>query len=1537
MAMTQLSIFLLGPFQVTLNGEPVTRFGSDTARALLAYLAMHPGTAHRRDALAGLLWPEQPDAQALRNLRVALSRLRGAVGDRETDVPLLHVTRRTIQLVDDARCALDVRAMREALAATKEHGHAHLEGCGACTKRLQAVADLYRGEFLAGFSLDSAPFEEWMVVERESLHWQALEALYALAAYHEAQGEHEEAIACARRQVELEPWREAAHRQWMRALALSGRRGAALAQYEACRQVLADELGVEPEVETATLYEQIRTGALAPPKPPDKWAAAEPRGEAPPPSAVTAAPKEMPLQQYAPSPASLGQGVPEGERRTVAVVQAEISGSTALLSHVDAEDWATFVSRFLRAAGAEVHRLGGEVDRYDPQGLVALFGAQTAHEDDPERAVLAALAMQAVFQAELAQFAQSTEGEAGWEEADDLGLRVGVHTGEAIVTVVEGEGGRRGRRAVIGDAVSAANRMLDLIPSGEVRVSEATRGLVEPLFEWGSGEKSHCPLAHKALPSKGRGIEGLSSPLVGRDAEFRALQEAVTRLRDGIGGIVTLVGDAGIGKSRLAAEVRTAVGAHRTLAGIPDEAPLREPPPREPPPRWVEGRCLSYATGVAYSLWLDLLRGLLSMDADAPPETAAQALRERVGALCAEGADEVYPFLARMMSLPLTGSAEARLRGVEGEGLQVLTFRAVETLVELAAQQTPLVLACEDLHWADPTSLALLEHLLPLTDHVPVLVICVLRPEKDHGCWRIREAAERRYGHRHTGLSLDPLTERESTELVGHLLHVEDLPQGLRARILGHAEGNPFYVEEILRSLIDAGVIVYDEATDPSTGLRASTPEYSGVGRTGRWGATRDVADIPLPDTLRGVLMARIDRLPREARHVLQLAAVIGRFFAYPILSAIASPRPEGEGSGVRVLDDDLVTLQRGQMIRQRTRLPEAAYMFKHQLTQEAAYEGLLRRKRRVLHRRVAEAVEQLFPERVEEQPGLLAHHWERAGEVERAIPYLRRAGEQAAAQFANAEAVAYFGRALDLLPQESVERYTLLLARERVYELMGDREAQGRDLATLKGLAEAHGDKAKQAEVAVRRARYLHRIGEHTKASTVAQAAVRLAQAAQNVRSEAMAYREWGRVLGGREERQRHLERALALARDAGLRQVEAEILHTLGLVLGNLGDRERQMDCWEQGLRICRQIGDRRREGEALRDVGFSLCHRGNWTEAEGYLRQSLNICRETGNRRDEAWALQFLGGMSNYRGNYAQARNSIEHGLRICREIHDRVGEREALWYLGYTHMGMADYATARDCLEQSLHIFREMNRRGTDGWVLAALGLVFHLQGDYASAGMYYEQALHIGRETDRWFVEARALMYTGLLSHHLGDDSAAREYSQHALSVIPNLDTLLAVELISVFDVLGHALAGLGCPAEAADAYRQALTLRRQWGQHHLAAEPLAGLARVALAQGDPARALAHVQEILDYLDGHPALLGTLEPLRIYMTCYRVLLANRDPRAGEILHAAYHLLQERAAKIDDENLRRSYLENVAAHREIAAEYAQATGQDHLGHA
>jgi class 3 adenylate cyclase len=702
------------------------------------------------------------------------------------------------------------------------------------------------------------------------------------------------------------------------------------------------------------------------------------------------------------------RGQVAGERRIVTMLFSDVKGSTPMAERLDPEEYAEIMDGAFDVLIGPITRYEGALARLMGDGILAFFGAPIAHEDDAERACRAGL--------EIIEGAREYAVRLEEERAiAGFNVRVGIHTGLVVVGEVGSD--LRVEYTAMGDAVNLASRMETAAEPGTVLITEDTQRLIAPLFETEAlrpmevrGKTEPVPvhrvLALRAVVGKPRGIAGLESPLVGREAEFRALQEALERLQAGVGSIVTVVGDAGIGKSRLVAELRKAA-----------------------PPlglRWIEGRCRSYGGSIAYLPWLDMLHGLLGMAADAPPLALRDGLQKWVRGLCPGSFDEVYPYLGRMLSLPLEAEVEARLQGLEPEGLKVLTFRAVERVVDSASTGGPLVLVYEDLHWADPTSLELLEQLLCLTDRSSLFLICAFRPYREHGCWHIRQAAEQMYPHRHVDLYLRPLSTADSEALVGHLLHVEALPRPVRSRILDHAEGNPFYVEEVIRSLIDSEVIVYHEATE-------------------HWQATQRVQDIAIPDTLQGVLMARIDRLEEEARRVLQIASVIGRIFLYKILAAIAQEERE--------LDTHLLTLQREEMIRQRARVPELEYIFKHHLTQEAAYNGLLRRERRLFHRQVAEALERLFPERVEEQLGLLAHHWEGAGEWEKAVEFLRRAGEQAAAQFANEEAVGYFSRALNLTPEEDLAgSYELLLAREGVYQVQGAREDQRRDVAALEG-----------------------------------------------------------------------------------------------------------------------------------------------------------------------------------------------------------------------------------------------------------------------------------------------------------------------------------------------------------------------------------------------------------------------------------------------------------------------------------------------------
>ena len=345
------------------------------------------------------------------------------------------------------------------------------------------------------------------------------------------------------------------------------------------------------------------------------------------------------------------QGGLDGERRLITAMFADVKGSTALAGQIDTEDWVEIMSHVLQVLSAEIQRYGGEIDRYEGDGLVAFFGLAAAHEDDAERAVLAALAMQEAVQ----RYAEGLAARQGIE----LLLRVGLNTGEVIATHV-GKAFQHGEATAMGGTLALGARLEPAAEPGTVLAGENTYRLLERSFEWqsmgGIAAKGYSepvaayrPLKHRPTPGKRRGIEGLESPLVGRDSEVHALEQAIERLQAGIGGIVTVVGEAGIGKSRLVTEIRKS------------EYPKSAPDPRSGL-QWVEGRCLSYATNTAYQVWLDMVRELLGIAPDDPAAAVRTALAEWVRTFCRDGYEHVYPYIARMMSLPLDEESRAVLR-----------------------------------------------------------------------------------------------------------------------------------------------------------------------------------------------------------------------------------------------------------------------------------------------------------------------------------------------------------------------------------------------------------------------------------------------------------------------------------------------------------------------------------------------------------------------------------------------------------------------------------------------------------------------------------------------------------------------------------------------------------------------------------------------------------------------------------------------------------------------------------------------------------
>jgi predicted ATPase/DNA-binding SARP family transcriptional activator len=720
----------------------------------------------------------------------------------------------------------------------------------------------------------------------------------------------------------------------------------------------------------------------------------------------------------------------------------------------------------------------------------------------------------------------------------------------------------------------------------------------------------------------------------------------------------------------------------------------------------------------------------------------------------------------------------------------------------------PLLLSLDNLQWCDRDTLEWLRYLLRFDPHARVLILGMLRPEEmaaDHPLATL--LADLRQSDQLIEIELEPLNEAETGALAARVAGRE-LGAALAAHLFRETEGNPLFVVETVRLGLPAG----------GQPMMSRDPDR-------------------LPPRVRVVIATRLAQLSLPARELASVAAVIGRAFAVDVLAKASNANDE-------VLVRGLDELWQRRIVREQG---ADAYDFSHDKLREVAYASLSPARRRVLHRRVAEALETLYAADLDSVSGQVAVHYDEAGLAGNALPYYQRAAEVAQRVYANTEAIAYLSCTLKLTPETDYSgRYALLLARERAYDLTGKRDAQARDLSGLKGLSEAIDDDKRRAEVSLREARYAEATSDYQAADAAAQAAIGLAQANQDVSDEAAGYLQWGRALwqqGDYAAAHAQLEQALHLARAAQLPEVEADSLHNIACVVGHQDDYAKARDYAEQARSLYRSIGHRQGELRALNVMGVSSYSQGDYTDAEAQLNQALRLSQEIGERRTESVILRNLGDLARGQGDYARALVYFEQSLHHCRESGDRRGESETLALLG--------------------------------------------------------------------------------LLSHHLGDDAAACENSRRAVSIARSVDA--RYEEGVALTCLGHALAGLGQLAEAADAYRQAQATQQELGQTNMAMEPLAGLARVALAEGNPMQALAHVEGILSHL-GRSTLDGAEEPSLVYLTCYRVLLAHQDSRAGDILNTAYARLQERAARIEDKELRRSFLEKVAAHREIVGAWA-----------
>ena len=544
-----------------------------------------------------------------------------------------------------------------------------------------------------------------------------------------------------------------------------------------------------------------------------------------------------------------------GERKPVTSLFVDVVGSTAMLERMDPEDWTEIINEAFDLMSEAVFRYEGTIAQLQGDAMLAFFGAPVAHEDDPERAVLAALDMIA----SVAQFTRELQTARGI----DFQIRAGIDTGPVLVGNVGSD--LRYEYTALGDAVNVAARVQAAAEPGTVLITQGTHRQLADQFEVqdlgdidlkGKSEQVRVlrVLGRRQAPRRRRGLDaiGIGSPMVGRDGHLQTLRGLLEIVQAGRGRLCFLVGEPGIGKSRLLAELKRLV-QDDVEEGVPA-------------PTWVEGRCVSYGRNLPYHLLIDLVRSALGTSSSASDGTTDRArFDQQLATLLGEEAADIAPYLAHLMELPLHAD-EADRANLGPEIMQSRYAASVHRLLRSHSRTGPVILICEDVHWADPASIEVLRQVLPLAAQLPVLLMATMRTETDSPGWELLANARASFGQALSEIRLEPLSDQDSRALVANLLVIESLPDRVRDLILERADGNPFFVEEVVRMLVERGHI---ERQD------------------GRWLATEGIKTVEIPETLHGLLLARIDQLPAEARRSLRIAAVIGRQFPVRVLERV--------------------------------------------------------------------------------------------------------------------------------------------------------------------------------------------------------------------------------------------------------------------------------------------------------------------------------------------------------------------------------------------------------------------------------------------------------------------------------------------------------------------------------------------------------------------------------------------------------------------------------------------------------------------------
>jgi class 3 adenylate cyclase/tetratricopeptide (TPR) repeat protein len=1011
----------------------------------------------------------------------------------------------------------------------------------------------------------------------------------------------------------------------------------------------------------------------------------------------------------------------EGERKLVTVLFADAADFTTLSEKLDPEEVHGIMDGCFKILMDEIHKYEGTINQFTGDGVMALFGAPVAHEDHAQRACYAALSSQKA----LALYEEKVKREFGVE----FKMRMGVNSGPVIVGSI-GDDLRMDYTAV-GDTTNLASRMESLAKPGSVLVSKATHRLVKEYFEFHS--LGQMEVKGKEEPQEGFELiragevatrfgasvaKGLTR-FVGRTSAMAALMESWEKAQSGSGQVVGIVGEAGVGKSRLLLEFRN---------GLVQE-----------PFIYLEGRCLHFGGSMAYLPFLDILRSYFEIHEEDREVIRRKKMAERVVQLD-EKLKPILPPLQDLLSLKVEDENYLKL---EPKQKRERIFEGLRNLFMRLTKESTLILAVEDLHWIDKTSEEFLDYLIGWLAHEKILLTLLYRPEYTHH-W-----GNKSYFNR---IGVDQLSLKSSAELVQAILEGGEVASELRELILNRAAGNPLFMEELTHTLLENGSIQIKDK---------------------QYVLTRTPSDLQVPDTVQGIIAARMDRLEENLKRIMQVASVIGREFAFRILQTISGMRED--------LKAHLLNLQGLEFIYEKSLFPELEYIFKHALTQEVAYNSLLVKRRKEIHERIGKAIEELYPERLEEFYEMLAYHYARGEVLEKASECMKLSGSKAAKNHSIREAYSFYKEALatlhrlpDTMENKKQKLEVLVLMVTPMYLLGFPEESLGM-LQEGESLCKDLRDDRRLAFFYGRLSNYYTYSGNPLLGAKYSEEALEIARKSQDIDSIVPivqglcnSYIGTGRfykvvdiapcVLDLLEKTERQSD-FFAMPMNP-----YSWLCGCCGMSMGELGNFEEGKILLEKGLRHATQIEDLRTLGFFEFYCGIFFDTKGEWKPAIEHLQSGIKYSEEVKFLPVLAWGWAWLGYAYCYLGDPETGRRHVEKGLKIQQGGGFEFFLSFYPLFLGNIYLDLGDLKNAQSFTDEALRLSQKNNEKHMEGisWILLGRILGRAETAQLHKAEEYILQGMKILDELKMKPFYAQGRLFLGELCAHGGQNEKALE-------------------------------------------------------------------------------------------------------------------------------------------------------------------------------